>query len=54
MYYMKDLATKFIQRRDVPLRDLTLAKLTNEKKKFEVIDIAQFLVFVKTTSPEHN
>jgi hypothetical protein len=42
------------QRTELLVRQTTVAKLRDEKEKFEVIDIAKFSEFVKATSPVHD
>ena len=42
-----------MQRTDLALRESTLTELRDTNEKYEVIEIAKFSVFVKTSSKEY-
>ena len=51
--YELDFVTNFIQRTDLSLRESTLTELKDTNNKFEVIGIAKYSDFVKTSSKEY-
>ena len=50
---MQDFAADFLVQNDLSSIDSTLAKLTDEKEKFEKIDIKRLSEYMKNPSPVH-